>query len=249
MSNTSRNIRGILAVAALTVGVSWTVSAPASAGVVPCHGRDVVEVLGTPGSVASACGEVDDVRATAFVGETETPARGEVPMAMEKLARIAGLPGLSRASAVVSFADAGGVAAGTGFHALPFGLPGFPGLTSVDTLATMPDLPGLPGTPGTGLSRFQIPTSPVGDLTDPTGALSGDTPLPLSLPHPVSVKSTTDDLPAADLPITDLPAADLPSGARPEAPAVPEIPAAGTAPLKVMEGTAELPVLPRLGLD
>ncbi|MEV4180651.1 hypothetical protein AB0J28_04295, partial [Streptosporangium canum] len=130
MSNTSRHIRGLLAVAALTAGVSWLAAAPASAGGVSCQGRDMVELLETPESVATVCDEAGDLRASATAGRTTVPAQGEGPASMERLARIAGLPGLSQASAVVSFADTAGVAAGTGtpaLPALPAGMPGFPG--------------------------------------------------------------------------------------------------------------------------
>ncbi|MER5420971.1 hypothetical protein [Streptosporangium roseum] len=247
MSNTSRHIRGLLAVAALTAGVSWLVAAPASAGGVPCQGRDMVELLETPESVAAVCDEVGDVRAAAAAGRTTVPAQGEGPASMERLARIAGLPGLSQASAVVSFADTAGVAAGTGVPALPAGMPGFPGHASAGTLAAAPDLPGLPGTPGTDLIRFPVSEVPsVPRLTDPTGALSGNgTALPLQLQDPVSVKAVTEDLPAAIEPEV------------PQVPAVPVAPPADAAPSKVTsevrEETAELPVLdqvlPQLGLD
>ncbi|MEU7990239.1 hypothetical protein AB0B56_35785 [Streptosporangium canum] len=251
MSNTSRHIRGLLAVAALTAGVSWLAAAPASAGGVSCQGREMVELLETPESVATVCDEAGDLRASATAGRTTVPARGEGPASMERLARIAGLPGLSQASAVVSFADTAGVAAGTGtpaLPALPSGMPGFPGHSPAGTLATAPDLPGLPGTPGTDLIRFPVSEVPsVPRLTDPTGALSGDgTALPLPLEEPVSVQAVTEDLPAA---------------IEPEVPVVPVAPPADAAPSKVTsevtsevaEETAELPaldqVLPQLGLD
>ncbi|MGV9771503.1 hypothetical protein [Streptosporangium sp. NPDC003464] len=238
MSNTSRRIRGILAVAALTAGVSWSGAAPASAGDVSCQGRDTVELLETPGSVAAVCDETGDVRAATGVGRMTVPADGEVPMAMERLARLAGLPGLSHASAVTSFADTAGVAAGAGMPALPSGMPGFAGHAPAGTLAAAPDLPGLPGTPGTDLVRFPAPAVPsvpeVPGLTDPSGALSGTTvPLPVPLQRPVSVKGVAEELPAAVEPEVKVP--DLPETAPVE-----------VTPPKVTEETAELPVLDRV---
>ncbi|WP_433249773.1 hypothetical protein ACQPYK_02980 [Streptosporangium sp. CA-135522] len=246
MSNASRNIRGILAVAALTAGVSWVVTAPASAGGMSCHGQDVVEVLQTPGSVAAVCEETGGVRGGTAVGRMTAPG-GEAAATVDRLARIAGLPGLSRASAVVSFADTAGVAAGAGLPALPSGMPGFSGHSPAGTLASAPDLPGLPGTPGAELTRLPVSTVPsVPAFTDSAGALSDGAALPLRLPHPASVKAVTEDLPAA---------------IEPKVPALPETGPADIAPSKVTskvtsevaEGTSELPaldgVLPALGIE
>ncbi|GAA4235450.1 hypothetical protein FHR32_003234 [Streptosporangium album] len=109
MSDTSRNIRGLLAVAALAAGVSWVVTAPVSASVTPCHARDASR---TPTSVTAVCDRTRPGHvAGGAVGRTVGRA---APATADRLARLAGLPGLSRASAVVGFADTTGVAAGTG---------------------------------------------------------------------------------------------------------------------------------------
>ncbi|MFJ2028355.1 hypothetical protein [Streptosporangium sp. NPDC087985] len=71
MSNTSRNIRGLLAVAALAAGVSWMAAAPASASTMLCQVLDSAE---TPKSVAAVC-------------DTEVSAHGEAPATEENSRR------------------------------------------------------------------------------------------------------------------------------------------------------------------
>ncbi|MBB2909002.1 hypothetical protein FHS43_000248 [Streptosporangium becharense] len=200
MSNTSRNIRGLLAVAALTVGANWTMIAPASAEAALCGGRGTLETLQRPGTAASFCEEIEDVRVAAVAGGTSAAHEDEVSAVVDRLARIAGLPGLSRASAVVSFADAGGVAAGLGCHALPFGLSDLPegsvetlthpfpdaaaeeamratGDRWPGTLADTPELPGAAGGPqdgpddGPSWMRPMLQASP--DPADSTGGAEG----------------------------------------------------------------------------
>ena len=173
MSNASRNIRGILAVAALTASVSWTVTAPASAGVTPCQGRDVVNVVtpgypGYPGYTAGVCDEIGGVGVITPGGETMTPAGdGTVtfagdgaPRPVDRFARAAGLPGLSWTSGAVGFTDAGDVS----FQSSPFGQPYTTGSPWVDTMSTTPDLPGLPGAPA---ARHRAGRVPVPGLPDP----------------------------------------------------------------------------------
>jgi hypothetical protein len=277
MSNTSRNVRGILAVAALTASVSWTVTAPASAGVAPVV--DVAEAPGPAGYTTAVCDETGDVRVTAIGGETVTPtgpADDGAPGPADRFARIAGLPGLSWAAGPVSFTDAGGVAGGTGFQSLPYGRPYLSGSPSAGTLATAPDLPGLPGAPSTGLDGSQVRVSRIQDIPGPSGALAGDMPLP----GPVPVNAGTEDPPSMDLPSTDtnlpgadlnLPGTDLPSAdtnlpsmdlpnadtnlpgtVRLEVPAAPETPADGVAPregteVAPLEDTEKAPEPPALG--
>ncbi|MEV6861190.1 pentapeptide repeat-containing protein [Streptosporangium subroseum] len=211
MSNASRNIRGILAVAALTASVSWTVTAPASAGVTPCQGRDVVNVV-TPGYTAGVCDEIGDVRVIAPGGETMTPAGDGTmtfvgdgaPRPVDRFARAAGLPGLSWASGTVSFTDAGDAS----FQSSPFGQPYTTGSPWVGTMSTAPDLPGLPGAPGgpgTGLDGSRFRVSRIQDLPGPNGAPTGDVPLP----GPIPVEVGTENPPGTGLPGTGLPGASL----------------------------------------
>ncbi|WP_371781402.1 pentapeptide repeat-containing protein [Streptosporangium subroseum] len=218
MSNASRNIRGILAVAALTASVSWTVTAPASAGVTPCQGRDVVNVVtpgypGYPGYTAGICDEIGGVGVIAPGGETMTPAgdgtmtfAGDgAPRPVDRFARAAGLPGLSWTSGAVGFTDAGDAS----FQASPFGQPYTTGSPWVGTMSATPDLPGLPGAPGgpdTGLDGSRFRVSRIQDLPGPNGALTGDVPLP----GPIPVVVGTENLPGTDLPGASLPGTNLP---------------------------------------
>ncbi|MFF5209951.1 hypothetical protein [Streptosporangium sp. NPDC000396] len=244
MSNASRNIQGILAVAALTAGVSWLVTAPASAAAASCPGRDVVELLKTPESAAAVCEEAGGVKVATVAGGTAGPADGEAGAAsqhVDRLARIAGLPGLSRASAVISFADTAGAAAGAGVPALPSG---GSGISWVGALPDAPDLPGLPTVPGTDFIRLPVPAVPPpdpdladSDLANPADALPDGTTLPVPVPDPDSVKAVTEELPAAiQPPVTAPRTAPL-----------------DVAPPKVAQETAELPALdnalPGLGLE
>ncbi|MBG0813994.1 hypothetical protein [Planomonospora sp. ID82291] len=146
------------------------------------------------------------------------------PPAPELLARNAGLPGLSRASAILSVADAGGVAAGIGFPGLPFGVPGYPGLVWVEFLSPTPDLPGLPSAPSAvaGLPPA-VPSVP--SFANASGVLSGGAalalPVPRPLPRRIGGKIVTGRPPAA---------------AAREAEAVPAAPRAGGAPPRTGPG-------------
>ncbi|MBG0827302.1 hypothetical protein HS041_05945 [Planomonospora sp. ID67723] len=168
MSNASKNIREVLATVTLTTlaaGAGWAATGPA----------------------ALADGASRAVSASAALAAGAGLSRDGVPSVAERLAHLADLRGLSRASAVISMADAGGVAAGIGFPALPFGLPGYPGLTGVEILSPIPDLPGLPGLPGPrALFRSGVPSVPA--LRDAAGVMSTGTvlslPAPRSAPRP-----------------------------------------------------------------
>ncbi|MER6174565.1 hypothetical protein [Streptosporangium sp. NPDC001681] len=285
MSHSSRNIRGILAVALLTAGAGWTMVSPASAEVAPCQERETAGAAQAPGAMAAACEEAGDVGGTAAAdgttttGDAGTPAiadgsgasvtanigetpvatdgagasvtagTGEMPVTADRLAHVTELPDLSQASALVSFADAGGVAAGTGFHALPFGLSSLPGHewtnSWVSIVADAPDLPGLPGAPGApsdGISWLRAPVPPAPERPAEAEVTPDDDTAPL--PQPAQADAVTEDLPSAETPAVEPPAV-----ARPEAPTAPETPtvpdtSAGEA--ATTEGGAELSVLPAL---
>ncbi|WP_326828956.1 hypothetical protein OIE13_28650 [Streptosporangium sp. NBC_01810] len=307
MSNASRNIRGILAVALLTAGTGWTLVSPASAEVAPCQEREAAGAPQAPGAMAAACEEVGDAGGTAAAegttttdnagtpattdgpgasvtantGETpastdgagasvtantgETPAStdgagasvtantGEMPVTADRLAHVTELPDLSQASALVSFADAGGVAAGTGFHALPFGLSSPPSHewtnSWVGIMAEGPDLPGLPGAPGApgdGISWLRAPVPPAPER--PAGAAVAPDDDTAPLPQPAQADAVTEDLPSAEPssaepPSAGSPVAESPAAAGPEAPAVPDTSAGGA---HLTEGSAEVSVLPAL---
>lgn len=142
MYNASRGIRSVLAVAVLATGAGWLAMSPASA-----ENCDEKVVLLDETTVAEVCEEVGGLRAKT----TRTPMRAsqesELAMSAERLAKAAGMPGLSRSTAVLSVSDMGGVAAGAGLPSLPSGVPGQAGLQEVSKLALAPDLPGLPSLP------------------------------------------------------------------------------------------------------
>ncbi|WP_030916837.1 hypothetical protein [Streptosporangium amethystogenes] len=279
MSNSSRNIRGILAVALLTAGAGWTMVSPASAEVAPCQEHETVGAPQAPGAMATACEGAGDVGtpavadgsgasvtantgempATANTGETSVATNGagasvsagtgEMPVTADRLAHATNLPDLSQASALVSFADAGGVAAGSGFHALPFGLSSLPGHewtnSWVSVVADAPDLPGLPGAPGApsdGISWLRAPVPPAPERPAAAAVTPDDDTAPL--PQPAQADAVTEDLPSAETPVVEPPAA-----ARPEAPAAPEtatVPDTAAGEAATTEGSAEPSVLPAL---
>jgi hypothetical protein len=216
----SRNIRSILAVAALATGVSWLAAGPVNAEA--CTDR--VALLKGPDSLAQVCDEALDVKATGSLGQMSARKGSDVAMTAETLAKQAGLPGLSKASAVLSFTDLGGVAAAAGLPALPEGVPGEAGLPDVRRMATVPSLPDVGSlTQGRGLPLGK--DLPLGD------ALPLDKGLPLSevpslpgtgaLPavkEPLRLGQTvggiTDkmggNLPTSKLPLSGLPVSKLP---------------------------------------
>lgn len=144
MYNASRGIRSVLAVAVLATGASWLAAAPASAEI--C---DEKVVLLDSTTVAAVCEETAGLRARATRTAMTAPRGSELSMSAERLAKTAGLPGLSRTTAVLSLADTGGVAAGAGLPSLPSGVPGKKGIVEASKLSMTPDLPGLPTLPST----------------------------------------------------------------------------------------------------
>lgn len=255
MSNSSRNVRGILAVALLTAGAGWTMVSPASAEVVPCQERD------TP----AACEGTGEVGVTATVtGEGGVPvAPGDAGVSVNPypLTRLAYLPELSQASSLTSFADAGGVAAGSGLHALPFGLSSPPGHewtnSWVGVMTASPDLPGLPGAPvapSDGISWLRAPVPPAPQPPAEAAVTPGGEPAPLPAPaNVVTEDSSSAEAPSPELPATELPAAQLPA-MEPPAVELPSSAGPGNATLPgttaddavTAEGTATLPDLPAL---
>lgn len=144
--------RSILAVAALTAGVSWW--APGPAGASTCE-----QGQQAPDSVAAVCEEITGARASGRYGPMKAPPGGAAS-AVERLAMKLGLPGMSKAAAVLSVADMGGVAAGAGLPTLPMAAPGVAGLKDVSRLAESPDLPGLPVVPSEIRDLVKVPDVP-----------------------------------------------------------------------------------------
>lgn len=172
--------RNILALAVLTAGVSLLAVGTAQAAT---NCGKAVSVLEAPTTVAALCDEVTDVRANGtYGGKMSAPADSELLMNVDALAKALGLPGLSRAAAVLSIADMAGVAAGAGLPTLPGGLPGTAGLPNVASLAQLPDTPGLPSVPGLAAVP-QLPVSKLPALPYASGLTS--VKAPLTLPQPV----------------------------------------------------------------
>lgn len=162
--------RNILALAVLTAGVSWLAVAPAQAAT---NCAKPVAVLEAPTTVAAVCDEVADVKASGtYGGKMSAPDDSELLANVDMLAKAVGLPGLSRAAAVLSVADLAGVAAGTGLPTLPAGLPYKGGLPDVTSLALLPDVPGLPALPA------KVPAVPLAKLPALPDAQSLTTVLP-----------------------------------------------------------------------
>ncbi|MEU4701991.1 hypothetical protein [Nonomuraea dietziae] len=130
--------------AVLATGASWLAAAPASAEI--C---DEKVVLLDRTTVAGVCEETAGLRARATRTAMTAPRGSGLSMSAERLAKTAGLPGLSRTTAVLSLADTGGVAAGAGLPSLPSGVPGEKGIVEASKLSITPDLPGLPTLPST----------------------------------------------------------------------------------------------------
>ncbi|MFC7717686.1 hypothetical protein [Nonomuraea recticatena] len=130
--------------AVLATGASWLAAAPASAEI--C---DEKVVLLDRTTVAGVCEETAGLRARATRTAMTAPRGSGLSMSAERLAKTAGLPGLSRTTAVLSLADTGGVAAGAGLPSLPSGVPGEKGIVEASKLSMTPDLPGLPTLPST----------------------------------------------------------------------------------------------------
>ncbi|GAA0954372.1 hypothetical protein GCM10009560_78270 [Nonomuraea longicatena] len=182
-------------------------------------------LLKGPDSLAQVCDEALDVKATGSLSEMSARKGSDVAMTAEALAKQAGLPGLSKASAVLSFTDLGGVAAAAGLPALPEGVPGEAGLPDVRRMATVPSLPDVGSlTQGKGLPLGKdlplgdalplskgLPLSEVPSLPG-TGALPATVKEPLRLGQ--SVGGITDkvggNLPTSKLPLSGLPVSKLP---------------------------------------
>ncbi|MFF4774593.1 hypothetical protein ACFY05_17210 [Microtetraspora fusca] len=153
MSGTSRSVRARhAALATVTAGVSWFAGGQAVAAAGPCTGT-------TAGATTRAACEAVTANG---------PARGARLITINRLARAAGLPGLSSATGVLSIADPGGAAAGQGYPGLP-GIPqaaaatsGLPNPLAVPVrLPELPDVPALPAIPARPDAAADGSTQPV----------------------------------------------------------------------------------------
>jgi hypothetical protein len=138
-------------------------------------------LLKSTATLVTVCDNIAGLTGAAGYGwKMDVPADNDLMRTAEELAKRAGLPGLSRASAVLSVADLAGVAAGVGVPALPAKVPA--GLESVAEVAELPDLPGLPTAPASVLPQVlaQLPKVPA--LPDASGVTSVKAPIELARP-------------------------------------------------------------------
>ncbi|GAA0968526.1 hypothetical protein GCM10009555_014110 [Acrocarpospora macrocephala] len=210
--------------AVTVVGVAWAAQAQAQVRVHPgaadmCARAAVVglankaanKVTATTGAVAGRNGRAAVGTALVAVGRTGvfTVLPCDVdPRAGYRLAALAGLPGLSAASGVLSVADAAGVAAGSGRVALPGlegkpGLPDVPGLRDASSLVTLPELPGvppLPGKPKSPAPNLVLAKTMPSELSGVAAGIPATSGLP-EAPAVPAVPAVPDDelLPAASL--------------------------------------------------
>ncbi|GES25634.1 hypothetical protein Aple_085330 [Acrocarpospora pleiomorpha] len=209
--------------AVTVVGVAWAGQAQAQVRVHPgaadrCARSAVVglankvanKVTATTGAVAGRNGRA--AVGTALVAVGRTGVFTVLPCGVDprsrasyRLAAIAGLPGLSAASGVLSVADAAGVAAGSGRAALPglADLPDVPGLRDASSLVTLPELPGvppLPGTPKSPAPNLVLAKTMTGELSGMAAGIPATSGLP-EAPAVPAVPAVPDDelLPAASL--------------------------------------------------
>lgn len=153
-----QKIRSVIAVAALSAGVSWLFAGPSAAGTT-C--ADTGSALLSPTSIASYCDgharlRLDDGGSGGsrmIVSESN-----RLALAAGALARQLGLTGLASGRDALGMADMGGVAATWGMPSLASASPAlFPmvpgpiGMADLSTMAGMPGLPTLPEMPRTPL--------------------------------------------------------------------------------------------------
>ncbi|MFC5834290.1 hypothetical protein [Nonomuraea insulae] len=155
-----QKIRGMVAVAALTAGVSWLYAGPAMAQSCP----DAEPALLSANSIGSYCDEHTKLRVNdggSGSGRMVTHESTKLAMAAGELARRLGLTGLATGKEVLGVADLGGMAATWSMPSLasasPALLPTLPGpigmkdlstMASVPTLAELPEMPQQKKLPG-----------------------------------------------------------------------------------------------------
>ncbi|MFD1544356.1 hypothetical protein [Nonomuraea guangzhouensis] len=200
----SRKFR--LAVATLTVAVSWTAAGPAAArssfdASDGCTGPSA-EVTSSASTVR-VCDDSTDL--VVLDGSQGGSAGDRLSMAAMRLADRLGVAGLATGRSVMNIADQGGMAATTGASTLPGGIPGTAGLADVSRLAEAPDLPMPRHLPHTGNladdataagSRIvgTVAESPVGPLQSGSPLQSGGPLRPVDALPPVDqVKRETVD--------------------------------------------------------
>ncbi|MGN9843770.1 hypothetical protein ACTMTI_37160 [Nonomuraea sp. H19] len=184
----AHKIRGIIAVAAVTAGVSWLAPGPAMAET--C--ADDQRALLSNTSIASYCDERSGMRLDVGgpgAGRAVTSESSRLAMTAGTMARQLGLTGLATAKEAMGTADLGGIAANWGMPALasasPALFPALPDPAGMKDLATMITVPALSALPPTPLesqvsSQLSLDDGPHHDRVAGSGVKS-----PLDLQKPV----------------------------------------------------------------
>ncbi|MBB6556464.1 hypothetical protein [Nonomuraea rubra] len=188
-----QKFRSMIAVAALTAGVSWLFTGASMAG--NCTETAVL----SPSSAVSTCGDPTSlhIEQSGNAGSRMiTSESNKLAMAAGEMARYFGHTGLAAGKEVVDMADLGGVGATWGltslFSASPALFPTMPGPAGVADLATManlpplPPLPMLPEVPGTPLDSRLPHEMTVGQGPYHNRVVGTGLDSPLGLQQPVS---------------------------------------------------------------
>ncbi|MFC5819918.1 hypothetical protein [Nonomuraea harbinensis] len=160
----TRSIRGILAIATLTAGVTWLGASSAAAD--DC--RETRTSMGSP--AAALCDELTKVRLSDSTGPLLGSESTHLALGAVRLAEHLGLTGLATSHSAIGLSDLGGVMATS---AMPSVLPAAPTVAGVTSQAKLPALPALPVNTRTG--RYPSKTAPRSspgvplDLTRPVG--------------------------------------------------------------------------------
>jgi hypothetical protein len=154
-----QKIRSMIAVAALTAGVSWLFAGPAAAQSCP----DAEPALLSTSSIASYCDEHAKLRVNdggSGSGRMVASESTKLAMAVGELARRLGLTGLATGKEVLGIADLGGVAATWGMPSLAAAspalfpvVPGSAGMKDLSTMTGIPMLSALPEVPQMPLQK------------------------------------------------------------------------------------------------
>ncbi|NRQ31387.1 hypothetical protein HII36_05975 [Nonomuraea sp. NN258] len=177
----SRNIRGIVALAALTTGLCTATASPAAAD--SCADPGLLPAAPLTGE----CGETTNVGVIDYTGSAGRLAEGgnALAMAAGEMARRIGLSGLAMPG--TGMADLGGVTATWGMPSLsgssPAALAGLPLMRDLTTMARVPTLPALPQFPGTGSLPVGVS---FGDAADAGRVADDSLRAPMNLREPLA---------------------------------------------------------------
>ncbi|WP_093258744.1 hypothetical protein [Thermostaphylospora chromogena] len=155
---------------AVLAGGFGTMGVNPAAASTECKQDGPVAVLHGPNRLASLCNEHLDLRAEASSAKMTPRRDSEMLATLDRIARRAGLDGLSQATAVLSFADMGGAAAGAGAPSLPMPKP-TPAHMAASQAAMRQD-GGLPGAAAVSIDGREVtPLPALSDLAEGAAAV------------------------------------------------------------------------------